>query len=323
MKTRYIPVALGLLCGASLGSVQAADPTVFSPGVISGPADEMAPAFTPDGKTVYFTRDNGTDYDIMVSHHEGSGWSKPEIAPFSGKWRDLEPAMAPDGSYMIFASSRPLPGTATAPDGSWGGQPHPGKGGNLWRVNRTKQGWSEPGRLPDTVNRSTNVFSPAIAANGDLYFMEASGEGMHFRLFCSRFVNGSYQPPEILPFSAGQYGGVDASVAPDESFMVFASNRPPTPPKQGDLFIVFRKDGQWGEPQHLPDSINHLGGATETRLGPDGHTLYFSSGYIVPTQLPKADAAAARQSLEDMQDWNDGNLNIWQVDLTPYLPPKG
>ena len=43
-------------------------PEVFSPGVISGPADDAAPAFTPDGKAVYFTRSNGADYDIMVSH---------------------------------------------------------------------------------------------------------------------------------------------------------------------------------------------------------------------------------------------------------------
>lgn len=313
---KQLPIFLGSLF-FSLGAL-AADPTVFAPGVISGPANEMAPAFTPDGDTVYFTRHNGDDYDILVSHREGESWSTPVIAPFSGQWRDLEPAMAPDGSYMVFASSRPLPGQDMPPDGSWGGQSHPGKGGNLWRVDRTAKGWSEPKRLPDTINRSTNVFSPAIAANGDLYFMEAYGEGSHFRLFCSRLVDGKYQAPEILPFTAGQYGGVDASVSPDESFMVFASNRPPAPPKQSILFIVYRKGGQWGEPQPLPDTINHLGGSYETRLGPDGHTLYFSNGYLVPTHTPK-DAAAAAQGLKDMESWNNGNDNIWQVDLSPWL----
>lgn len=311
-------LAVSGLCHAA----QPATPEVFSPGVISGPADDLAPAFAPDGKTVYFFRANSNDYDIMVSQLGAKGWSTPAIAPFSGQWRDLEPAMAPDGSYMIFASTRPLPGSTTPPDGSWGGQPHPGKGGNLWRVDKKGDGWSEPKRLPDSINRSGNVFSPSIAANGDLYFMEAAGEGMHFRLFMSALKDGVYQPPVALAFTAGQWGGADPVVAPDESFMVFSSNRPPTPAQQLDLFIVFRKDGQWGEPQHLPDSINAYAGATESRLGPDGHTLYFASSHILPVAYPKT-PASAQQSLADMQGWNDGAMNIWQVDLTDYLKGDG
>jgi hypothetical protein len=303
---------------ATLSAAQAlADPVpqMFSPGVLSGPSDDLAPAFTPDGKTVYFFRSNGSDYDIVVSHFDGKDWSKPSIAPFSGQWRDLEPAMAPDGSYLIFASSRPPSSSGAPPDGFWGGQSHPGRGGNLWRVDRKGEGWSEPKRLPDTVNRSGSVFSPSIAANGDLYFMETAGEGMHFRLFMSVLKDGVYQPPVALPFTAGEFGGADPAVAPDESYLVYSSNRPPTPDKQQDLFIVFRKDGVWGEPQHLPDSINALSPSTEARLGPDGHTLYFATTHLVPVTYPKT---AAAQGLADMI-WNDGNANIWQVDLTDIL----
>jgi len=293
-------------------------PQVFAPGVISGPADDEGPTFTPDGKTVYFFRANSKDYFIMESHLVNGAWSTPQVAPFSGQWRDLEPAMAADGSYMIFASTRPLPGSSTPPDGSWGGQPHPGKGGNLWRVDRKGSGWGTPQRLPDTINRSFNVFSPTLAANGDLYFMEAAGEGMHFRLFMSALKDGVYQPPVAMPFTAGQYGGVDAAVAPDESYMVFSSNRPPAPTGQSDLFIVFRKDGQWGEPQHLPDSINADAPAYEAHLSPDGRTLYFGSSQVVAGPIPR-DAAATKRVLADMQAWNDGALNIWQVDISDII----
>ena len=122
-----------------------------------------------------------------------------------------------------------------------------------------------------------------------------------------------------MPFTDPRWSDVDEAVAPDGSFMVFCSNRPPTPAQQLDLFIVFRKDGQWGEPQHLPDSINHLGGIIEARLSPDARTLYFTSSYEVPVSYPK-DPAAAAQSVKDMASWNDGNYNIWQADLAPYLP---
>lgn len=316
---RSLPLFVSLVAATTAAHALAdAVPQVFAPRVISGPADDEGPTFTPDGKTVYFFRANSKDYFIMESHRLKGGWSSPEVAPFSGRWRDLEPALAPDGSYMIFASSRPLPGSDTPPDGSWGGQPHPGKGGNLWRVDRKGKGWGEPKRLPDTVNRSFNIFSPTIAANGDLYFMEAAGEGLHFRLFMSALKDGVYQPPVPLPFTAGEYGGVDAAVAPDESYLVFSSNRPPAPTGQSDLFIVFRKDGVWGEPQHLPDSINAFAPAYESHLSSDGQTLYFGSSYVMAGP-PGRDAAAAKRVLSDMQAWNNGTLNIWCLDLKPYL----
>src|SRR5690348_7760990 len=130
MLRRAVLSLFAVAVSASLACLAAtpAAPQVFAPGVISALANASAPASPPDGKTVYFTRGNGSDYDILVSHYDGRRWSTPEIAPFSGQWRDLEPAMAPDGSYLIFASSRPQPGSSTPPDGSWAGSPTPARG---------------------------------------------------------------------------------------------------------------------------------------------------------------------------------------------------
>src|SRR5262249_44323711 len=94
-------------------------PAGVAPGGLSGPANEASPTFTPDGKTVVFTRHNSDDYTLLTSHQRNGAWSTPEALPFSGRWRDLEPTMSPDGSYLIFASSRPLPGTTQPPDGFW------------------------------------------------------------------------------------------------------------------------------------------------------------------------------------------------------------
>ena len=160
--------------------------------------------------------------------------------------------MAPDGSYLIFASSRPIDGSDKPIDGHWRGSLHTGRGGHLWRVDRTSSGWSKPALLPDTVNRWDSTFSPAIASDGSLYFMAATGKQGHFQLYCAEFRNGAYQPAHLLPFSAGQWGGVDPAVAPDQSFIVFASSRPPTPANNSDVFIAFRdRDGRWGEPVDL------------------------------------------------------------------------
>jgi len=291
---------------------------VFAPGVISGAANDAAATFAPDGKTVYFFRSNGQDYDIMTSRFDGARWSQPVIASFSGHWRDLEPAMAPDGSYLIFASSRPIDDSGKAIDGHWGGQVHPGRGGHLWRVDRRGDGWSTPALLPDTVNRFDSTFSPAIAADGSLYFMAATGPGGHFQLYCSQLKNGEYRAPELLPFSAGQYGGADPAVAPDQSFIVFGSNRPPTPAYDSYAFIAFRTRGHWGDPVPLPSAVNSLGGIDELRLGPDGHTLYLTSNHVVPPDYPKTDGSSAA-GLRQMQSWNEGQDNIWVFDLGPWL----
>ena len=317
-KWALASLSMIFLATGAAAALPVAAPTVFAPGVISGPANEASPVFTPDGDTVYFTRSNGSDNVILVSHRQADGWSQPTIASFSGRWRDLEAAMAPDGSYLIFASSRPIPETGKQPDGFWGGTVHTRRGGNLWRVDRTQTGWSEPRHLPAVVNRNGSTFGPSIIANGDLYFTDVYGDSKRSHLFYAEYKDGGYQPPQPMPFTDDRWSDVDETVSPDGSFMVFSSTRPPTPPQQMDLFIVFRKDGKWGEPQHLPDAINRLGGLIEARLGLDDHTLYFTSGYEVPVTYPKDEASAA-QNLNDMESWNNGSNNIWQTDLAPWL----
>ncbi len=331
-RTRRIFIATGwiLLGGGMVGTALAhpagpatAESQVFAPGVVSGPANDEAATFTPDGETVYFFRSNGEDYDIMVSHLAGAHWSIPAIAPFSGHWRDLEPAMAPDGSYLIFASSRPIDGGNKPIDGHWGGKLHAGRGGHLWRVNRIRSGWSKPVLLPETVNRWDSTFSPAVASDGSLYFMAATGQQGHFQLYWSEYRNGVYQSPKLLPFNTNGRGGGDPAIAPDQSFIVFESNRPPAPANSSDAFIAFRDGrGRWGKPVDLGPAVNNPDGINELRLGPDGHTLYFTSDHVVPPVYPKT-LAASERGLQDMQAWNNGKANVWKVDLAPWLRCRG
>ena len=63
---RLLPLMLTVLSTAA--AAQGSPPQIFSPGVISGPANDLSPAFTPDGKTVFFTRSNSSQSTILVSH---------------------------------------------------------------------------------------------------------------------------------------------------------------------------------------------------------------------------------------------------------------
>src|SRR6185437_12193050 len=107
-----------------------AAPQLFSPGVISGPANDGAPSFTPDGKTLFFTRSGAGAGTILESHLVNHKWTPPTIASFSGRWNDQHAAISPDGTFLVFTSTRPVPGeaghaahlwrAARLPNGSWG-----------------------------------------------------------------------------------------------------------------------------------------------------------------------------------------------------------
>ena len=286
-----------------------AAPEVFAPGIISGPEHDTAPAFTPDGRTVYFSRSDGNRSTLLVSHLRRAGWTEPQTAPFSGTWSDMEPAMSPDGRFIVFVSNRPVEEGGKPLDGFFNGRVFPAGGGNLWRVDAQGSGWSQPARLPEVVNNNTSTFAPAVATDGSLYFMHPAADSKRFQLFRAQFEGGTYREPQALPFSDGSTTDVDPAVAPDESFMVFGSGR--TPAKSMDLFIVFRKKAVWGTPVHLGDLVNSPGSDAEARLSPDHKRLYFSS-----ERLASGDSSQPRPS------WDNGKYNIWHVSLVPWLKQR-
>ena len=274
MRCRHlIPIfAMGLVLGIAL-PVRAAGGAASSPAAGPWTAEhDASPAFTPDGDTVVFARGRGVARRLYVAHRRNGTWSAPERAPFSDQWMDMEPAMAPDGSCLVFVSNRPANGDGKALDGNWGGKPQPGRGGNLWRVVRTGTGWGAPRRLPDAVNASASTFSPALARDGSLYFVRVEPANGAFRLYRSSYVHGSYQMPQPLALGGGASSDYDPAVAPDQSFLVFSSDRAPASPNGGDLFIAFAAaQGGWTMPLDLGVA------GDEARLGADRDALYFSA----------------------------------------------
>ena len=152
--------------GASAVPLAACAPQVFAPDVISGPDHDAAPAFSRDGRSVWFSRSDATRSTILESHRDGEHWSAPRTASFSGRWNDMEPAMSPDGRFLVFVSNRPADGAGPPLDGFFMGKSFPGGGGNLWRVDRVGAGWGTPVRLPEAINASASTFAPSLAADG-------------------------------------------------------------------------------------------------------------------------------------------------------------
>jgi Tol biopolymer transport system component len=314
------PQCAALACIALLASsvatvsagTLAVAPEIFAPGVISGAANDGTPTFTPDGKTLFFTRSGTGAGTILESHLAGGRWSTPQIASFSGEWNDQHAAVAPNGSYLVFVSTRPAPGLSK-------------RVAHLWRVDRTSAGWGMPVHLPAAVNIGPRIFKPSVAADGTIYFLSI-GNGRTFRLYRSKCVGGAYQPAEPLPFSTDATRDVDPEIAPDQSFLVFSSSgRRSKDDTKEHLFIVVNRGGAWGAVtplRYAGDDENGSSNDNEPDLGPDGRTLYFSSDRSPALHFPRT-RSQADADLMRMESWDNGNANVWTLSLTPSVINSG
>ncbi len=281
-RSRFVLAAAVAACAAIAWRAAAAPtpspapikPVLFAPEADWPAGSDIAPAFTHDVRTVFFTHAEGATRFVMVSHLVHGRWSTPVVAPFSGTWRDIEPAMAPDGSYMVFISNRPAAPGGQPLDGYFGGKVQPGKGGNIWRVDRTRTGWSEPRRLPDVINSGGAIYSPAVAGDGSIYFNQPDPVTKKSHVYRAQArKDGGFDTPVSQSISDGTMPGFDVAIRADESFIVFSAPRAPAPPQSAILFIAYKAaDGGWTTPQPLMPITQAL----EARFSPDMRTLYFS-----------------------------------------------
>jgi Tol biopolymer transport system component len=318
-----------VLLSATTATVASADvprakslpiPTLFAPGIISGPSNDGAPTFAPDGLVLYFERSFGRRAIIFESRWLDRRWSTPHVAAFSGPSSDQHPAFSPDGRYLIFASSR-APTAATAAGAT------PKRSNHLWRVDRSGSGWSAPVELPATVNISNRVFKPSIAANGDLFFMSAESSGANgpnWRLYRSALVKGSYQAAEPLAFSDGKTADVDPYIAPDQSWLIFSSSGRQTPDDGHEhLYVSVRQGAGWGAVQALHYEGDDWGADDgEAQVSPDGKTLYFSSSRSAPVDR----TLTGQKLLDDVarnEAWDNGTGNAWSIPLQALFDANG
>ena len=172
MKKLLFPIIVIVLflTNFSFSQISAKQPEIFAPGIVSTVFQETSASFTPDGKTVYFTRSDiqFADNTILESHFQNNRWSQPEVASFSGIWRDSEPNVSPDGKKLFYVSNRPISGDKPLTD-PFNGRITPGA--NIWYVEKKGNDWGEPVHLEGAINAVPRVFNPSITKSCVLYFL--------------------------------------------------------------------------------------------------------------------------------------------------------
>ncbi len=297
---------------ATAATAAAPIPSIFEPGVISAGANDGAPTFAPDGKTLLFERTNSKFTAILESHLVNGHWQRPVLASFSGLSSDQQPSFSPDGRYLIYVSSRPAPGAPKDQRFL----------SHLYRVDRVRGGWSTPTELPPQVNFSARVFKPSIAANGDLYFMADTGPGgaAKWRLFRASKTPDGYDQAEPLAFSGPDDGDVDPYIAPDQSFIIFSSNsRSELKDGHEHLFMARRQQTGWSAIRPLRYAGDDAGADDgEAQVSPDRRRLFFTSGRVMPVPRLR-DHATALAAVARMDSWDNSNSNAWWLPMADYL----
>ncbi|MCK4537178.1 MAG: PD40 domain-containing protein [Candidatus Krumholzibacteria bacterium] len=242
-------------------------PVVFAPGIVSTDENELDAAMTRDGSEFYFSRRmRDRKYHIMVTSRSVDGsWSVPEIAPFSGTFSEANPFISPDGKKMFFISRRPEDGY---------GPPH-----DIFVMDRTEDGWSEPFHPDYPLNTPTNEIHPSVTSDGTVYYVaELYGGAGRRDVYRCRYDGERYLNPELVPKPvSSEYNEGDPYIAPDESYLIFVSVDRPGGFGSGDLYISFRdKYGEWSEPRNLGATINSKGYDYSPVVTHDGEYFFFT-----------------------------------------------
>ena len=205
---------------------------------------------------------------IYVTELVGGRWSEPAIAPLAGLY-PYNFTVAPDGTTLYFTSLRAPDDHSTVLRQS-----------NIWRAEKTSDGWSTPEFLGAPVNTEADFENyPSVTRDGTLYFMSWRDDGLgKDDIYRARLVDGEYQAPENVGAPVNtELSEIDPFIAADGSFLVYCSQRP-----GGfggwDLYVSHRADdGTWGEPINLGPEVNSAGADLRPSVTPDGKHFFFTS----------------------------------------------
>lgn len=259
-STSEFPVLKGDYLGQPLPGET---PIVFARGIVSTDhLEHSAPRFSSDGTEVFWEIvrlpivEGVSGKMIMMMQRTVNGWSKPtETKNF--------PVFTSDGKRFYFSAL-----------------PKPSKN----RLNTVKQKDSESqanyihllARYPEL--KYTHGLS--IADNRSIYFMShLEGPMNGYGIYRAEFINGEYAKPEPLPLSINKSGFLNWTpfISPDESYLLFSSNRHDPDNDGGDLYISLHLiDGSWTNPVNLGEAVNSAEQERFPMLSPDGKYLFFT-----------------------------------------------
>jgi Tol biopolymer transport system component len=198
--------------------------------------------------------------DVLIAENTNQGWTAPKRIK-SVPDNTWSPCLSPDADSIFYTVTESDPRI---------------KHYDLYRCDRTGQGWSKPRRLGPPLSSSDKEVTCSIAANNSLYLdSERKGTDGRSTIWIAPYVDNAWAQAEQLCLDFPQ--AHDAGIAPDESFMVFTAKNVWGGYGHRDLYVTVRlPDGDWSTPRNLGPKINSNYNEYGPRISPDKKYLFFS-----------------------------------------------
>ncbi len=278
MRTMTVNLFLAaVLTTSSAALAETTEPKIVAPGLVSTEVGEYSPTFDVNRQELIFMRrtPGRFDYTLHTSTLTISGWTTPEVLPFSGQHRDGGPSFSPDGDTLVFDSRRPNPVSGDGRDASI----------DLWLVQRDGNGWSAPQLVvdasvnPDDEPRAQrDEFGPLLTGDGDLWwysFRRPFREGSTYR----RTTDGTIVRVDALPDPSAPTFIAYLTLSADGNTAVMegrAANGSGT-----DIYYACRSETGWS-PAMVLEAVSTQDSEGTPYLTADGRQLFFASGRANP-----------------------------------------
>ena len=270
------PILKGPYLGQKLPGMT---PEIFAPDILNSISMIHGRiSFSPDGSEVFWSCNAAPVQSRWHMKQNKSGeWSRPKKSFFSIEYTENMLSYSSDGNRIFFHSRRPLQGNGNPKDK------------DIWYRDRSGEGWSDPVNIGSPVNSSSmDESSPIIAENGTLYFCREEYRGAHGSkrhatgqndIYYSQFIADKYvEPLKLGPDINSDLHELDPIIAPDNSFILFTSNRPGGYSSMLNLYVSLkREDGTWTKAQCLSNKFK-IENIWFPSVSPDGKYIFFCGG---------------------------------------------
>jgi Tol biopolymer transport system component len=244
--------------------------STFAPGTISLPdRTEFGSIYSKDGKEFYYAIEINDKAEIHFMKLENGKWSEPKQLLVHDQYSYNDPYLTPDEKRLFFISNRPMNNEG------------PKKDFDIWYIERNGTGWSMPVNAGPKINSSKNEYYTSFTKTGAIYFssnINGTDEAENYDIYTCRYVNGQFQDAVRLgPAINGDGYEGDVYVNPDETYLIYCSNRPGTFGR-GDLFISYMNaDGSWTQAKNMGKEVNEERTEYCPFVTPDGKYLLFTA----------------------------------------------
>ena len=285
-KSEEFPALKGPYLGQKPPSMM---PEIFAPGIISTHYSQSYIAFLNGARVCVFSTSAEKGHETYFTFEKNGRWTTPQKAPFEELQGHPNYTTGPLGRKVYYHSGNPTHPDDDRPDD------------NIWTIEWNGSNWEEPVALPEPANSEYGEAYPSATADGTVYFFTWRREGTRgYDIWFSRCNEGGYQEAERLPWPINtDFIEYDPYVAPDESFLIFGSDRPGGFGKS-DNYICFRKeDGSWTPPINLGRPYNSSSFDLCANGTPDGKYFFFLSGRKTDVEKGEIGLSSGKKPEED------------------------